>query len=104
MLSDRTSPTPTIAPTVAGTFAFNLIVSDDLGASGTDSVIVKVFQRGDVNMDGVIDQNDLDLIRAALNTPATDPADPRDLNNDGIIDAVDARILVGLCTKSRCAL
>jgi len=58
---------------------------------------------GDINMDGVVDRRDLDLILAARNVRASGPNDLRDLNKDGKIDILDARILQGLCTKPRCA-
>lgn len=58
---------------------------------------------GDVNQDGVIDRIDLNLVTAARNTPASDAADPRDLDGDGLITALDARKLVLLCTLPRCA-
>jgi hypothetical protein len=50
-----------------------------------------------------VDQNDLNIITLALNTPATKPFDARDLNGDGVINALDARILVTLCTRAGCA-
>jgi hypothetical protein len=59
--------------------------------------------RGDLNGDGRIDKDDLNIILAALNTRATGPHDARDLNGDGVINALDARILVTLCTSQGCA-
>jgi hypothetical protein len=74
---------------------------------GMLSVVVPVTvppaRRGDLNGDGVIDVNDLNLITLALNTPATKPVDARDLNGDGMITALDSRILVTLCTRPGCA-
>ncbi len=58
---------------------------------------------GDVDLDGDVDMDDLSLILAARNTLASGPNDPRDLNRDGEIDALDARILTTLCTRPRCA-
>jgi hypothetical protein len=69
----------------------------------TVPVSVPTAVRGDLNGDGVIDQNDLNLITVALNTPAAKPSDARDLNGDGVINALDARILVTLCTRPGCA-
>jgi sugar lactone lactonase YvrE len=60
--------------------------------------------RGDVNGDGQVDKVDLGLIMEALNTPANGPNDPRDLNHDGVINLLDARILVTLCTYPGCAV
>jgi hypothetical protein len=56
---------------------------------------------GDLNLDGVVDQDDMNLLLAAIraNMPATGPFDSRDLNHDGVIDILDAQALVSLCTK-----
>jgi hypothetical protein len=59
---------------------------------------------GAVDGDGDVDLNDINLINAARNQPASGPTDPRDLNRDGRIDALDARIAVTKCTRSRCAV
>jgi hypothetical protein len=59
--------------------------------------------RGDLNGDGQVDLADLHILDSFLNKPANGPNDPRDLNHDGVINALDARILVTLCTYSRCA-
>jgi hypothetical protein len=59
--------------------------------------------RGDLNGDGRVDKDDLNIILAALNTLSTGPHDARDLNGDGVINALDARILVTLCTSTGCA-
>jgi hypothetical protein len=66
-------------------------------------VTVPTLIRGDLNGDGRVDQSDLNIILAALNTPASGPNDARDLNHDGKINALDARILVTLCTNPGCA-
>jgi len=74
------------------------------GFQQTIPVAVGIFElKGDLNGDGAVDQNDLNIITSALNTPSTGPGDPRDLNNDGRIDALDSRILVTLCSRARCA-
>jgi hypothetical protein len=66
-------------------------------------VFVPTLIRGDLNGDGKVDLEDLNVIQAAINTPATGPNDARDLNHDGVINALDSRILTTLCTYSRCA-
>jgi len=59
--------------------------------------------RGDINGDCTVNVDDLNLVLAARNTPASGPGDPRDLDGDGTITALDARILTTLCSKPRCA-
>ncbi len=79
------------------------IIATYEGLNATVSATVAAAIRGDLNNDGRIDQDDLNILLDALNTTATRPADARDLNNDGKIDALDLRILTTLCTKPRCA-
>ena len=69
----------------------------------TVPVSVPQVVRGDLNSDGRIDTDDLNILDSALNTPANGPNDARDLNHDGVINALDARILTTLCTYPRCA-
>ncbi len=70
---------------------------------GNQAAQVQIFvpksKRGDLNADGQINQDDLNIVLAALSTPATGPTDARDLNGDGTIDIMDANILVALCTQ-----
>ena len=70
----------------------------------TVAVTVPKSIPGDLNGDGQVDTSDLNIILAALNTPANGPSDARDLNHDGVINALDARILVTLCTHAGCAV
>lgn len=58
---------------------------------------------GDFDNDGDIDQNDINIILAARNTRATGVDDPRDLDGDGMITVLDARKLMLLCSRPRCA-
>jgi predicted extracellular nuclease len=57
---------------------------------------------GDADGDGDIDSNDVSLIVAARNQVAT-ANDPRDVNTDGVINAVDARLAATRCTRAQCA-
>lgn len=74
---------------------------------GTLRVIVSIsvpkLFRGDLNGDGKVDQDDLNILLDALNQPAVKPMDARDLNGDGVINALDSRVLVTLCTRPGCA-
>lgn len=58
--------------------------------------------RGDLDGDGDIDRNDLNLILAARNLPASGPDDRKDLDGDGMITALDARKIMELCTRQKC--
>jgi hypothetical protein len=56
----------------------------------------------DLNRDGVIDEKDVNLMRARLNTRAK-PNDPMDLNEDGKITEADVELLRTQCTYPNCA-
>jgi hypothetical protein len=73
------------------------------GLTATVSVTVLRGPRGDLNADGRVDIDDLNILGSALNMPANGPNDARDLNHDGIINALDAGILTSLCTYPECA-
>lgn len=66
-------------------------------------VFVSKSTRGDLNGDGRIDMDDVNILRAALNIVCVGSLDARDLNGDGIIDAEDVRVLMTLCTYQACA-
>jgi len=59
---------------------------------------------GDIDKDGDVDRNDMSLILASRNQPASGSDDPKDLDGDGIITVLDARKVRLLCTRSRCAV
>jgi Dockerin type I domain len=65
-------------------------------------VIRPIANPGDLNGDHKVDINDLGLLMQRLNQ-AAGPNDPRDLDYDGQITVLDARILVTLCTNPHCA-
>jgi hypothetical protein len=56
----------------------------------------------DFNQDRVIDQKDVNLMTARLNTKAR-PKDPMDLNQDGMITSADIQLLRTQCTYPKCA-
>jgi len=57
----------------------------------------------DFTGNGVVDKSDLQKLLDALNAPLLVKGDPRDLNGDGVINALDTRLLVIKCTKPLCA-
>jgi hypothetical protein len=52
----------------------------------------------------VVDRRDVDLIITRISQWAKSPSDPYDLDYDGHITVMDARIAVTLCTKPGCGL
>ncbi|WP_427551952.1 dockerin type I domain-containing protein (plasmid) [Methylomonas sp. MS20] len=74
-----------------------------VSGKSADEITINVYAQGDISLDGSIDIDDLNLVRAKLNTFPDSYSAHYDLNGDSRIDAVDARLLVNLCTKPRCA-
>ena len=103
LLFDSTTAAPSFVPSTKGTYVFSLLVNDGQANSDAASVAVVVPGLGDIDGDGDVDANDLARINAALNTQASGPNDLRDLDGDGRITGLDARKLVTLCTRPRCA-
>jgi hypothetical protein len=58
--------------------------------------------QGDLNEDGLIDQQDLAILKLYLKRKAIVPEDARDLNHDGKITTKDVGLLKKLCTYPRC--
>jgi len=59
---------------------------------------------GDVDGDGDVDQDDINLVLAARGQQANGANDPRDVDGDGKITVLDARKITTLCTRPRCAV
>jgi hypothetical protein len=93
----------TFTPSAAESYTFSLVVNDGQDNSEPVFVTITVPKLGDIDLDGDVDNNDLNFILAARNTSANGQNDLRDLNGDGKIDALDSRKLVTLCTNPRCA-
>jgi VCBS repeat-containing protein len=93
---------PSFTPALAGLYVFTLTVNDG-AATATDTVQIRVPLRGDIDLDGDVDLADVNLLIAARNAAASGPNDIRDLNADGRVDGLDARIDATLCTRPRCA-
>jgi hypothetical protein len=73
------------------------------GQIASVTVSVPNSLRGDLNADGKVDADDVNILLSALNTKATGLFDARDLNGDGTIDVKDLQILAGLCTLAGCS-
>lgn len=65
--------------------------------------ITRHITQGDLDRDGDVDNDDLSNLLKARNQAATGSNDPRDLDGDGRITTLDARKLILLCTRPRCA-
>ena len=74
-------------------------------AAARQGLLVASGQPGDLDGDGDVDNDDLNRLLAELNTPVSgSTCGVRcDLNGDAVINALDARQLVALCTRPRCA-
>ena len=69
----------------------------------TVNVVPTTPTPGDLDGDFDVDLDDLDIILDARNTPADGVEDLRDLDGDGVITGLDARIGVLSCTRPRCS-
>jgi hypothetical protein len=67
----------------------------------TVHVTVPATVRGDLNGDGRVDQDDVNLLSDAIGTRVSG-VDARDLNGDGKIDAADLALLRAICSRAGC--
>lgn len=102
-LNNAVSVNPMFVPNNQGLYRFGLTVNDGADSSAPSEVAITVPRLGDIDLDGDVDNNDLNLILAARNKPASGPNDLRDLDGNMMIDALDSRKLTTLCTRARCA-
>jgi hypothetical protein len=101
-LNDAGTSRPTFTPSTNGSYAFQLIVNDGADNSEPDEVQITVPLLCDIDLDGDVDRNDINLITAARNQAAV-PNDLRDYDGDGKGTVNDARSCVLRCTRSSCA-
>jgi hypothetical protein len=102
-LSGADSANPTFTPAATVIYTFSLTVGDGAAQSLPATVDISVPALGDIDGDGDVDRNDLNIVVAARNTPASGPNDLRDLDGNLRVDALDARRLTVLCSRPRCA-
>ena len=104
---DETTTSPIITHTWTEPYSgiVRLRVTDNDNQTATDTTFVEIKAisiQGDLDNDGDIDQNDLNILLSYRNQPAS--ACPEcDIDGDGIITVLDARKLVLMCTRPRCA-
>jgi hypothetical protein len=58
----------------------------------------------DIDGDGFVDMNDIELINEAVGTPAFGASDPRAATGDSVISTADATFCTAKCTSAGCAL
>jgi hypothetical protein len=73
-----------------------------LAVADLTSYATKQAPRGDLNDDGIVDRNDVNIINDYRNQPASNNPGC-DIDNDGTITIYDARNIIRLCTYPRCS-
>lgn len=104
------SDTPSVA-TVNSTGLITAVAPGQASISATVGLIIGSARvnvniselRSDLDGDGDVDQDDLNILAKGLNLPITGPGDPRDLNADGVINNLDSQALSSLCSRAACA-
>ncbi|MEW6298613.1 MAG: putative Ig domain-containing protein, partial [Thermodesulfobacteriota bacterium] len=82
-----------------------LVLSSVLSGSGRHPMLARALAAADcdIDNDGDVDRHDIEALFVARGTDAQGPADPLDVNEDGVITANDARLCVLQCTQPQCA-
>ena len=80
----------------------NFYASNAYRSSDHDPLVISLKLLIDLDGDGDVDSDDIKIVTAALNT-VPGQWDQRDVNGDGIINALDARALTLQCTRTGCA-
>jgi hypothetical protein len=101
-MSGEATQKPTFMSANTGNYTFSLIVKDGADSSAPDEVRITVPLLCDINLNGNVDRNDINLITAARNQTALSN-DLRDFDGDGKITVNDARSCVLKCTLFQCA-
>jgi hypothetical protein len=92
--------TPTVGQ--KGSYSWTFLVTDSGALTDTATVSVEVFDSGDIDQDGDVDQRDLDSVLNRLDQ-RPGQSDPADVDQDGAITVLDARRLILNCTRNGCA-
>ena len=69
----------------------------------TSFVVRKKSIKGDLDFDGDVDSDDINILAFARGQLASGSTDVRDIDGDGKITVLDARKATTLCTRLRCA-
>lgn len=80
-----------------GTDLFHYIIYDGEKVSNWATVLIAVRLPGDVNGNGRVELDDVNAIASSLRSPASGPADPRDLDQDGWITISDLQKAYSRC-------
>lgn len=89
----------------------NTVVTLTLVASGfssannivTSFVVQEASILGDLDFDGDVDRDDINILILSKGQLASSNTDPRDIDGDGRISILDARKAMRLCTNRRCS-